>query len=75
MAEALSFALAEQMPRPQAQDIVREMCRSAVAGGTHLLTLAEARFPRGDWPPKLAGRLLGQAPSESLAFAARVRGV
>ena len=73
-AEALSFALAEQMPRPEAQDVVKEMCREAAASGTHLLTLAALRFPQADWHKTLAASSLGQAPAEARAFALRVRG-
>lgn len=73
-AEALSFALAGQMPRPEAQDIVKDLCRQAVASGTPLLTLAAARFPQVDWRLTLADSALGQAPAEARAFALRVRG-
>lgn len=73
-AEALSFALAEQMPRPEAQEIVKEMCRQAEASATPLLTLAAAQFPLVDWRLKLSESALGQAPVEARAFAVRVRG-
>lgn len=74
-AEAVSFALAEQMPRPEAQDIVKDMCRQAETSGTDLLTLAATRFPQEDWRLKLAESSLGQAPAEARAFALRVRGI
>lgn len=73
-AEALSFALAERMPRPEAQEIVKDLCRQAAASGTHLLTLAVTRFPQMDWRRTLDTGALGQAPSEARAFAQRVRG-
>ena len=73
-AEALTFALAEEMPRPTAQDIVKDLCRQAEASGTDLLTLATKRFPQVDWHLKLAERTLGHAPAEARAFALRVRG-
>ena len=74
-AEALSFALAEQMPRTEAQDIVKDMCRQVKASETDLLTLAVRRFPEVDWPARLAERALGSAPDEARAFAQRVRGI
>ena len=37
MAEALSFALAEHMPRPQAQALVKDCCRQALAEGRPLI--------------------------------------
>ncbi len=72
-AEALSFALAETMPRPEAQAAVKEMCAQAMGTGTPLLALAAQRFPQTDWAAQLAGAGLGQAPAEARAFAARVR--
>ena len=73
-AEAISFALAELMPRPEAQAVVKEMCAEATATGTSLLTLAANRFAQIGWQDRLAATGLGQAPSEAMAFAMRVRG-
>ena len=73
-AEALSFALAEWMPRPEAQAVVKGMCAEAIATDTPLLTLAAQRFPQIGGQDRLTATGLGQAPSEALAFAARVRG-
>lgn len=72
-AEALSFALAERMPRPDAQALVKQMCAEATASGTPLLILAAQRFPHLDGQQGLAASGLGQAPAEARAFAARVR--
>lgn len=72
-AEGLSFALAEQMPRPQAQDIVKSMCKEATATGTHLFTLASQRFPQADWHRIIRERSLGQSPVEAREFARRAR--
>lgn len=72
-AEALSFALAETMPRPEAQAAVKELCAQALSSGAPLLVLAARRFPQTDWAARLAGAGLGQAPAEARAFAARVR--
>ncbi|MBH0236484.1 lyase family protein [Methylobrevis albus] len=73
-AEALSFALAEMMPRPQAQAAVKAMCAEATATATPLLEIAARHHPGTDWPARLAGAGLGTAPTEARAFAARVRG-
>lgn len=70
-AEALTFALADRMPRPEAQALVKSLCAEADASGTPLLTLAALRFPETDWAARLADTLLGQAPAEARAFAAR----
>jgi 3-carboxy-cis,cis-muconate cycloisomerase len=72
-AEALTFALAERMPRPDAQDIVKSLCQQAVTSGAHLLVLAETRFPQFDLHHKLGGKAVGQASAESTSFAGRVR--
>jgi len=72
-AEALSFALARRMPRPEAQALVKAMCAEVIATGTPLADLAAARFPGTDWAAELAGAGLGTAPDEARAFAAAVR--
>ncbi len=72
-AEALSFALARQMPRPEAQAATKVLCRAALAQGETLEKLARAAHP--DLPEGLfdPARALGQAPVDARAFAARVR--
>lgn len=72
-AEALTFALAGQMPRPEAMAAVKEMCREAMVSQTPLTELARLRFPGTDWAERLASGGLGQAPVEAMAFVARVR--
>ncbi|MDO9638247.1 MAG: lyase family protein [Pseudotabrizicola sp.] len=72
-AEALSFALAGQMPRPDAMAAVKELCQEAQATQTPLTQLAGQRFPGTDWAERLATGGLGQAPVEAMAFVARVR--
>jgi 3-carboxy-cis,cis-muconate cycloisomerase len=71
-AEALSFALAAHMPRPEAQAKVKALCTRALAEGLDLLALA-----RQDWPDLGFGgtgpEALGTAPAEARAFAHRVR--
>jgi len=72
-AEALSFALAERMPRPDAQAATKELCQQAMAEQTSLADLARARFP--DLPDTLfqPHLQLGQAPAEANRFVERVR--
>lgn len=69
-AEALSFALATRMPRPEAQAVVKRLCREVEATGTALPDLAARDFPGTDWQAVLTQGGLGQAPTEARAFAA-----
>ena len=73
-AEALSFALADTLPRPDAVAETRRLVVEARASGTPLNQLA-AREHRGrPWDAVLApARLLGTAPAEARAFAAASR--
>jgi 3-carboxy-cis,cis-muconate cycloisomerase len=72
-AEALSFALARTLPRPQAQAAAKALCHAARSSGTQLETLARAAHP--DLPSGLfdAAQALGLAPQDARAFAARAR--
>lgn len=69
-AEALSFALARVLPRPEAQAAVKAMCKEARASGTPLPVLAGAAHPDLDittiFTPEAQ---LGAAPAEARAFA------
>lgn len=65
-AEALSFALAALMPRPEAQAAIKALVREA--DGRSLPDLARERHAGLDW----TGPDLGQAPSEARAFAQAV---
>ncbi|WP_282608722.1 3-carboxy-cis,cis-muconate cycloisomerase [Pelagibius sp. Alg239-R121] len=50
LAEAATFALAEHMPRPEAQALVKESCGAALASGRHLMDLlAERSDAPVDW--------------------------
>ncbi|MEL7098770.1 MAG: lyase family protein [Pseudomonadota bacterium] len=70
-AEALSFALTEQMPRPDAQAEVKALCRAAEAQGQSLEAVARAAH---DLPQGLFDLgAMGAAPDEARGFAARVR--
>ncbi len=72
-AEALSFALARVMARPQAQAETKALCRQALEDGTELAQIARAAYP--DLPEDLftPGRALGLAPQEALAFVVRAK--
>ncbi len=74
-AEALTFALAREMPRPEAQSAVTALCREARETGTPLAGLAAARWPSHDWAALLTpDAQLGTAPQDARAFAAAIRG-
>ncbi|MCV3270503.1 lyase family protein [Roseobacter sinensis] len=72
-AEALSFALAERMPRAEAQAATKALCREAVETRTPLAKVAARQH--ADLPAGLfkAEAQLGQAPADARAFTARVR--
>ncbi len=72
-AEALSFALAATLPRPEAQAAVKRLCAEAMETGTPLATLATRDFPGTDWATKLAQSGLGQAPAEARAYSTAAR--
>ncbi len=69
-AEALSFALAEQIGRPAAQSLVKKLAQKAMSTGTDLSKLVADAHPDIEMPdlPNL-----GQAPTEARAFARAVR--
>jgi 3-carboxy-cis,cis-muconate cycloisomerase len=69
-AEALTFALAQTMPRPEAQTLVATLCQTALTTGTPLATLVAEHFPTLPWPPAAP---TGTAPAEARAFAAQAR--
>ena len=72
-AEALSFALAARMSRPEAQVETKRLCTEVVESGRPLAEIAREAFP--DLPSGLfdAGAQMGEAASDARAFAARVR--
>ncbi|WP_420396958.1 lyase family protein [Nioella sp.] len=72
-AEALSFALAAHMPRPEAQAVVKSACKEALATGTPLLALLEAAHPDAELAAVTDPvRSMGEAPAEARAFAKAV---
>lgn len=76
MAEAATFALAERMPRPEAQAVVKKACADAAAKGVGLAdALAEAAPESGvDWERALdPAAWLGEAPRIADRFAEAAR--
>ena len=75
-AEALSFALAARMPRPEAQAAVKSLCGEARATGQALALLAHRAHPGLDLSSVFdPGTQMGQAPALARGFAARVAGL
>ncbi len=73
-AEALTFALARDMPRPEAQSAVTALCREAQQSGTPLAALAADRWPGRDWGALLTpAAQLGTAPDDARVFASAAR--
>lgn len=71
-AEALSFALAEHMPRPEAQAAVKTLCRAAQDSATPLRALVARDHPQLDAAALFdPARQLGHAPAEARRFATR----
>lgn len=72
-AEALSFALAGEMPRPEAQAAVKLLCREAGDSKTPLGQLVARDYPQLDvdalFDPEAQ---LGAAPAEALRFSKKV---
>lgn len=73
LAEALSFELARQMPRPKAQSIVKDLCKRAQEVNEPLSKLARDAYP--DLPAAFFDptATLGTAPAEARAFATEAR--
>jgi 3-carboxy-cis,cis-muconate cycloisomerase len=73
-AEAISFRLAAQMPRPDAQARVKQLCREAVQRGVALPVLIAGHYPGIDWASVIApAAQLGDAPQQARSFVNRVR--
>lgn len=72
-AEALSFALARQMPRPDAQAATKALVAEAVASEQSLESVARIAHP--DLPDTLfnPSAQLGTAPADAIVFANRVK--
>lgn len=73
-AEALSFAMATHMPRPEAQAAVKMLCQTALTSGRSLPDLAQEKWPETDFSGLFQGADgSGLATAEAKAFADRVR--
>lgn len=70
-AEALSFALAELMPRPKAQKVTKSLCLDALRQGTPLEDLARHDYPDLGKDVFEPLRGTGLAAQDALAFASR----
>jgi len=68
-AEALTFALAAQMRRPEAQKMVKALCREAQAANTNLSELVKRDWPDLDASLFDPARQMGLAPDGARAFA------
>jgi len=75
-AEALSFALAAHMPRPEAQEAVKTLCATARDGGGSLAELAQKSWPDLDLSAVFdAASATGDAPEQAKTFAAATAGL
>jgi len=73
-AEAISFKLAEVMPRPEARDQVKRLCAQALEQDCSLSQLVAQNYPDTDWSAIITPTAqLGDAPDQARAFAKRVR--
>lgn len=73
-AEALSFALAELMPRPDAQDVTKTLCREAMDSGQELAKLLARDHPDLDITKLFtADQQMGLAPQSATDFAQQIR--
>lgn len=71
-AEALSFALAEQMPRPDAQAAVKALCQEAQGSQTPLRELVARDYPDLNTAALFdPAQQMGRAPWDALQFAKR----
>lgn len=71
-AEDLVFALAQLIPRSEAQTVVAELCRTALSTGQTLAALASERFPGLAWTGPLTASSTGTARADARAFASAV---
>lgn len=70
-AEALSFALAAHMPRPEAQARTKELCIAATKSGRTLAQIATQAYPDIDFGNTFqTATQTGAAPQEARAFVA-----
>ncbi|WP_127114877.1 lyase family protein [Shimia sediminis] len=73
-AEALSYALVAEMPRPEAQAVTKALCKEAQDSGVALQVLVARDFPALDAAALFdPTRHMGHAPEAGGAFVQRVR--
>ncbi|OZB20084.1 MAG: 3-carboxy-cis,cis-muconate cycloisomerase [Rhodobacterales bacterium 34-62-10] len=73
-AEALSFALAAHLPRPEAQAAIKSLCKKAGETGADLADLVQAAYPDLALGPVFdAAQQMGHAPEEARRFAASAK--
>ncbi len=72
MAEAVTFALAKTMPRPDAAALLKEAVQQAMSQGMGLLKVVQSRFPDLDMTQFEPQHQLGAAPNLARGFADRV---
>ena len=73
-AEALSFALSAELPRPEAQAAIKRLCKEALAENTLLRDLTARDFPDLETGAIFdPARQMGQAPAEATRFAKAAR--
>lgn len=73
-AEALSFALADHLPRPAAQAAIKALCRKAAETGGDLADLAQADYPDLDLASVFdPAQQMGHAPADARAFARQAK--
>ncbi|NSX56175.1 class-II fumarase/aspartase family protein [Parasulfitobacter algicola] len=73
-AEALSFALTDHMPRPEAQMKVKELCKAVMETNTSFKDLATQEWPEFDLSHAFdQSRQVGQAPAEARSFSEDVK--
>jgi 3-carboxy-cis,cis-muconate cycloisomerase len=71
MAETATFALAREMPRPEAEKLVKGACAEVRDTGVPLAQALARRHPGLDWPSLLdPARAVGDAPRLADAFVA-----
>ena len=73
-AEAISFRLAQIMPRADAQAKVKSLCVEALSQDKNLASLIARNYPDIDWESATsAAAQLGDAPEQARRFVANVR--
>ncbi|MDJ0778778.1 MAG: lyase family protein [Gammaproteobacteria bacterium] len=73
-AEAISFRLAQQVPRAEARELVKRLCKQAANTDANLVQLVAAEFADVDWQAVVAPEAqLGDAAEQARRFAELAR--